>query len=47
VLAHYTGKESWLIRRPPLVQDRDQENAVVAAIRATGFKLPPPLKPGE
>jgi 4-hydroxy-tetrahydrodipicolinate synthase len=47
VLAHYTGKESWLIRRPPLEQNRDQENAVVAAIRATGFKLPPPLNPGE
>lgn len=47
VLAHYTGKESWLIRRPPLEQNRDQENAVVAAVRATGFKLPPPLKPGE
>src|SRR5258708_2909225 len=47
VLAHYTGKESWLIRRPPLEQNRGQENAVVAAVRATGFKLPPPLKPGE
>ena len=47
VLAHYTGKESWLIRRPPLEQNRDQENTVVAAVRATGFKLPPPLKPGE
>jgi 4-hydroxy-tetrahydrodipicolinate synthase len=46
-LAHYTGKESWLIRRPPLEQNREQENAVVAAVRATGFKLPPPLKPGE
>ncbi len=47
VLAHYTGKDSWLIRRPPLEQNREQENAVVAAVRATGFKLPPPLKPGE
>jgi 4-hydroxy-tetrahydrodipicolinate synthase len=47
VLAHYTGKESWLIRRPPLEQNREQENAVVAAVRATGFKLPPLLKPGE
>jgi 4-hydroxy-tetrahydrodipicolinate synthase len=47
VLAHYTGKESWLIRRPPLEQNRDQENTVVAAVRATGFKLPPPLNPGE
>jgi len=47
VLAHYTGKESWLLRRPPLERNVDQENAVVAAIRATGFKLPPPLKPGE
>jgi 4-hydroxy-tetrahydrodipicolinate synthase len=47
VLAHYTGKESWLIRRPPLEQNREQENAVVAAVRATGFKLPPPLKSGE
>jgi 4-hydroxy-tetrahydrodipicolinate synthase len=47
VLAHYTGKESWLLRRPPLERNADQENAVVAAIRATGFKLPPPLKPGE
>jgi 4-hydroxy-tetrahydrodipicolinate synthase len=47
VLAHYTGKESWLRRRPPLVQDLAQENAIVAAVRATGFKLPPPLSPGE
>jgi 4-hydroxy-tetrahydrodipicolinate synthase len=47
VLAHYTGKESWLIRRPPLEQNREQQNAVVAAVRATGFKLPPLLKPGE
>jgi 4-hydroxy-tetrahydrodipicolinate synthase len=47
VLAHYTGKESWLFRRPPLVQNRDQEGAIVAAIRATGFKLPPPLSPSE
>ncbi len=47
VLAHYTGKESWLLRRPPLEQNRDQENAIVAAVRATGFKLPPPLNPGE
>src|SRR6185437_8502864 len=47
VLAHYTGKESWLLRRPPLERNRDQENALVAAVRATGFKLPPPLAPGE
>jgi 4-hydroxy-tetrahydrodipicolinate synthase len=47
VLAHYTGKESWLLRRPPLERNRDQENALVAAVRATGFKLPPPLTPGE
>jgi 4-hydroxy-tetrahydrodipicolinate synthase len=47
VLAHYTGKESWLIRRPPLERNAEQENALVAAVRATGFKLPPPLKPGE
>jgi len=47
VLAHYTGKESWLLRRPPLQRNRDQENALVAAVRATGFKLPPPLTPGE
>jgi 4-hydroxy-tetrahydrodipicolinate synthase len=47
VLAHYTGKESWLIRRPPLEQNRDQETAIIAAVRATGFMLPPPLKPGE
>jgi 4-hydroxy-tetrahydrodipicolinate synthase len=47
VLAHYSGKDSWLIRRPPLEQNREQENAVVAAVRATGFKLPPPLNPGE
>jgi 4-hydroxy-tetrahydrodipicolinate synthase len=47
VLAHYTGKESWLLRRPPLERNRDQENALVAAVRATGFALPPPLKPGE
>jgi 4-hydroxy-tetrahydrodipicolinate synthase len=47
VLAHYTGKESWLLRRPPLVRNRDQENAVAAAIRATGFKLPLPLLAGE
>ena len=46
VLAHYTGKESWLLRRPPLERNRDQENALVAAVRATGFK-PPPLTPGE
>jgi len=47
VLAHYTGKESWLIRRPPLEQNRDQETAIIAAVRATGFMLPPPLKAGE
>jgi len=47
VLAHYTGRDSWLLRRPPLEQNPDQENAIVAAVRATGFKLPPPLKPGE
>jgi 4-hydroxy-tetrahydrodipicolinate synthase len=47
VLAHYTGKESWLLRRPPLERNRDQENALVAAVRATGFALPPPLTPGE
>jgi 4-hydroxy-tetrahydrodipicolinate synthase len=47
VLAHYTGKESWLLRRPPLERNRDQENALVAAVRATGFKLPPPLTLGE
>jgi 4-hydroxy-tetrahydrodipicolinate synthase len=47
VLAHYTGKESWLIRRPPLERNVEQENALVAAVRAAGFKLPPPLKPGE
>jgi 4-hydroxy-tetrahydrodipicolinate synthase len=41
VLAHYTGKESWLLRRPPLERAAEQENAVVAAVRATGFKLPP------
>src|SRR5882724_9298677 len=40
VLAHYTGKESWLIRRPPLEQNRDQETAIIAAVRATGFMLP-------
>lgn len=47
VLAHYAGKESWLLRRPPLERNRDQENALVAAVRATGFTLPPPLRPGE
>jgi 4-hydroxy-tetrahydrodipicolinate synthase len=47
VLAHYAGKDSWLVRRPPLELNQDQENAIVAAVRATGFKLPPPLKPGE
>jgi 4-hydroxy-tetrahydrodipicolinate synthase len=46
-LAHYTGKEMWLRRRPPLVRNRDEENAIVATIRATGFSLPPPLAPGE
>src|SRR5947209_8493545 len=33
VLAYYTGKESWLVRRPPLERDRDQETAIVAAVR--------------
>lgn len=47
VLAHYSGRESWLRRRPPLERNRDEENAVVATVRATGFKLPAPLKPGE
>jgi 4-hydroxy-tetrahydrodipicolinate synthase len=47
VLAHYTGKDFWLTRRPPLERDAFREDAVVAAVRATGFILPEPLKPGE
>ena len=43
VLAHYTGKESWLLRRPPLERNRDQENALIAAVTATGFTLPEPI----
>jgi 4-hydroxy-tetrahydrodipicolinate synthase len=48
VLAHYTGKESWLTRRPPLAPLSPADNAaLIAGVAATGFALPPPLKPGE
>jgi 4-hydroxy-tetrahydrodipicolinate synthase len=44
VLAHHTGRESWLIRRPPLQPlDREQHDALIRAVGETGFTLPPPL----
>ncbi|MBV8652171.1 MAG: dihydrodipicolinate synthase family protein [Alphaproteobacteria bacterium] len=44
VLAHFTGKDSWLTRRPPLMPiAREQHDALIAAVAATGFTLPPPV----
>jgi 4-hydroxy-tetrahydrodipicolinate synthase len=44
VLAHFTGKESWLTRRPPLMPiPREQHDALIAAVTATGFTLPAPV----
>jgi 4-hydroxy-tetrahydrodipicolinate synthase len=43
-LAHFTGHDSWLTRRPPLMPiPRAEHDALIAAITATGFTLPPPL----
>ena len=45
VLAHFTGKDSWLVRRPPLmpIPQADQDE-LIAAVTATSFTLPPPIK---